>query len=142
MRRGTQRITLRISKRVAPTQLKTLFRAAGWTEDLARYSDQKLRRKLSRSHLVVTAWNAKRLVGFASVISDGALCALVDNLVVHPDHRKRGAGTSLLRRVSDELSRQKVKYVFILGTRGWHTREFFERAGFQSLSWNVFLHTR
>lgn len=142
MRRGTQRITLRISKRVAPAQVKNLFRAAGWTEDLAHYSEQKLRRKLSRSHLVVTAWNAKRLVGFASVISDGALCALVDNLVVHPDHRKRGVGTSLLRGVSRELRRQKVEYVFILGTRGRRPREFFQRAGFQSFPWNVFLHTR
>lgn len=133
---------MRFSRRVSPAQVKQLFRAAGWTGDLAHYSDRKLRRTLDHSHLIVTAWSAKDLVGFANAISDGVVCAMVENLVVHPKHRSRGLGTRMLRSLRRELRRHRVEFVFTLGPRGRRTREFFGRAGFQPLAWGVFLCTR
>ena len=128
------------SKRVDPAQVKALFRAAGWTEDLARYSPQRIKKFLRQSHLVLTAWNEKTLLGFASAVSDGALCALVENLVVHPAHRRRGLGTRLLREVARTLKRQHISCLYALGTRGLRARRFFRRVGFHPLDWKIFVH--
>lgn len=127
------------SKRVSPAQVQALFRATGWTEDVARYSSAQIRKMLRHSHLVLTAWNKrKQLVGFASAVSDGLLCAMVQNLVVHPAHRRRGIGTRLLRRLAQALARQGIPCVYALGTRGRRARQFFGRVGFRPLAWNVF----
>lgn len=131
----------RTTRSLPPEEVKRLFRAAGWTGDLARYSAKKIRLKLNRSHLVVTAWQGKELVGFATAISDGVLTALVDNLLVHPSQRGNGLGSTLMRRLGKELRRQGVEYIFGLGTRSRKSDEFFEGAGFQQIPWRVFLRT-
>lgn len=133
------KLRLSSSKRVDPAQVKALFRAAGWTEDLARYSRAQIQKLLRHSHLVLTVWNRKELVGFASVVSDGILCGLVQNLVIHPDYRGRGLGTRLLRELARTLSRQRISCLYALGTRSKKARVFLSRVGFRPLAWNVFV---
>jgi N-acetylglutamate synthase-like GNAT family acetyltransferase len=127
------------SKRVDAAQVKALFRAAGWTEDLARYSPTQIRKLLRHSHMVLTAWSEETLVGFASVVSDGVLCGLVENLVVHPDYRGQGLGTRLLRELARLMKRQRISCLYVLGTRGARSRAFFRRGGFRPLDWSIYL---
>lgn len=134
------RVRLHDSKRVSPAQLKALFRATGWTEDLARYSRAQIQKLLRHSHLVLTAWNDKQeLVGFASAVSDGVLCGLVQNLVVHPAFRRAGLGTRLLRQLAGTMRRQGISCLYALGTRSRAAQAFFRRVGFRPLNWNVYV---
>lgn len=133
-------LRLQNSRRVAPAQVKALFRAAGWNEDIARYSPAQIRKLLHHSHMVLTAWNGKReLVGLASAVSDGVLCGLVQNLVVHPNYRRRGLGTRLLHELARTMTRQGIPCLYVLGTRSKGARTFFGRVGFRPLPWNVFV---
>lgn len=133
-------VRLRATKRIAPAEVKTLFRAAGWTEDIASYAPSQIRKLLRNSHLVLTAWNHDReLVGFASAVSDGVVCGLVQNLVVHPRYRRRGLGTRLLRQLAAAMNRQGIPCLYALGTRSRRARAFFRRVGFHPLTWSVFL---
>ena len=127
------------SKEVDPTNLRNLFRAAGWTEDIARYSAPQIRKLLRHSHIVLTAWDGKALVGLASAVSDGALSGMVQNLIVHPRYRRRGLGARLLRELAREMRAQRIASVYVLGTRGRKARAFFSRAGFRQLDWNVYV---
>ncbi|MFQ5664191.1 MAG: GNAT family N-acetyltransferase [Terriglobia bacterium] len=141
-RRTLGPFTLRVqnSKRVSPAQVKALFRAAGWTEDVARTSPAQIRKLLRHSHQVLTAWNDEQeLVGFASSISDGVICGLVQNLVVHPHYRRRGLGTRLLRELAWTMNRQGIPCLYALGTRSKGARAFYGRVGFRPLSWNIFV---
>lgn len=141
MKRAKQpTIRLAFSKRVDPARIRALYRAAGWTEDIARYSPAQIRKLLKHSHLILTAKNQKHeLVGFASAVSDGVLCALVQNLVVHPDYRGRGLGSRLLRELTRTLRKEGISCIYVLGTRTRKARGFFSRVGFQPLRWNVFV---
>lgn len=127
------------SKGIAPAQVRALFRTAGWTEDIADYSSSQIRKLLRHSHTVLTAWHDTRLVGLASAVSDGVLCGMVQNLVVHPRYRRHGLGTRLLRRLSRKLAGERIPCLYVLGMRGRKARAFFNRAGFRSLRWNVYL---
>lgn len=124
---------------VRPDDIRKLFRAAGWTEDIARYSAPQIRKLLRHSHAVLTAWHGKELVGLASAVSDGVLCGVVQNLIVHPRYRRRGLGSRLLRRLARQLTAQRIASVFVLGSRGSKARHFFGRAGFRPLDWNVYV---
>lgn len=140
-RRSKPELKLRLgnSKRVDPAQVKALFRAAGWTEDLARYSPRRIQKLLRHSQFVLTAWNERTLVGFTSAVSDGVLCGLVENLVVHPDYRHRGLGTRLLRELARTMQRQHIVCLYALGNRGKQARRFFRRVGFHPLDWKIFV---
>ena len=132
-------ITLRNTKKISPEAVQKLFRAAGWNSDLARYPAEKIRRKLNQSFVILSAWQDKELVGFASGISDGVLCAFVDNLVVHPGVRGRGVGSALMDSLGKELRRQGVEYIFGLGARTASSNRFLKRAGFGPIPWRVYL---
>lgn len=127
------------SKGIDPAHIRALFRAAGWTEDIAGYSSPQIRKLLRHSHTVLTAWHDTHLVGLATAVSDGVLCGMVQNLVVHPRYRRQGLGTRLLRRLARELARERISCLYVLGMRGRKARAFFDRAGFRSLRWNVYL---
>jgi len=130
-------VVLRSSKKVPPTKVQELFRAAGWPEDIPRYPARKVQRMLAGSHLVLTAWKREALVGLLTLICDGVVCAYISNLLVAPTARGRGIGTALLRRAVQELERQRVNLVFTLGESGAHS--FFGRQGFVPLNWSIFL---
>jgi GNAT superfamily N-acetyltransferase len=61
---------------------------------------------LSRSLVYVAAFENDRLIGFVNVATDGGEHAFLLDTTVHPDFRRRGIGTQLVRRAS-ELARQQ-----------------------------------
>lgn len=79
-------------------QLRELYRATWWA---ATRSDEDVRALLAGSSLVVGLLEGRsdRLVGFARVLSDGRILALVLDVIVHPDVRGTGLGERLMREV-------------------------------------------
>lgn len=130
------KIELRTTKKVPPDQVRQLFRLGGWPEDIPRFPDQKVRAMLRRSHLVVSAWHGKQLVGLASVVSDGSISAYIENLMVAPRYRSQGIGKAMLKRAVSQLRKEKVPFIFTLGPRPAGARRgLFEQTGFRPLNW-------
>jgi GNAT superfamily N-acetyltransferase len=76
-------------------QLMALFASAWWT---AERTDSEVRRMLAASDLVVAVIHrpSGRLVGFARVITDEVYLAVVLDVIVAPDVRGSGLGSTLL----------------------------------------------
>lgn len=72
------------------------------------------------------AFDGARLVGFTTAMSDGALFVFIPLLEVLSEHRGRGIGTELLRRVTNSLSPTYGTYVCC----DEDVVPFYERAGF------------
>lgn len=79
-------------------QLQELYRATWWA---ATRSDEDVRALLAGSSLVVGLVNRPddRLLGFARVLTDGRIVALVLDVIVHPDVRGTRLGERLMREV-------------------------------------------
>lgn len=89
-------------------EVLNLYRAVGWTA----YADQPavLAAALAGSSHVVLAHEGEVLVGLARVVSDGASVAYLQDVLVHPEHRRAGLGAVLVEAVMAPYGavRQKV----------------------------------
>ena len=56
---------------------------------------------------------------------------LIENVVTHPDYRRRGLGTSVLKRALQAAwERNCYKVMLLTGSKNEATLRFYEKAGF------------
>ena len=89
-------------------ELCGLYAAVGWT--VYAENPTRLRAAIDGSHFVATARVDGQLVGLVRVVSDGVSIAYIQDILVHPDHHRRGIGRRLLAAAIDHYPdvRQKV----------------------------------
>ena len=76
--------------------------------------EDRLQRALEGSYAHCSAVEQGRLIGFARVISDGALYALIVDVMVHPEHQPQGLGQRLLMHTIRELERDGIHSVQVI----------------------------
>lgn len=103
-----------------------LYASVGWTA----YTDHPdtLFRALAGSHRVAAARHRGALVGLARSVSDGATLVYLQDILVHPDHQRRGLGRDLVSTLLGQYAgiRQQV---LITDTESGQ-RAFYESLGF------------
>ncbi|MCG7431004.1 MULTISPECIES: GNAT family N-acetyltransferase [Kocuria] len=86
-----------------------LYDAVGWRSYTRRPED--FGPMVQNAWLVISAWDAGELVGMARVVGDGVTVAYIQDLLVDPDHQRRGIGRALLTEVLDETSHIRQVYI-------------------------------
>ena len=79
-----------------------------------------------RASLPFTMFDGEQRIGFARAVTDLATFSWIADVVVHPDHRGRGAGRFLMRCVTEHPDLASTK--ICLATRDAHS--FYESIGF------------
>lgn len=109
-----------------------LFLHAGISKP--NWSTERMKRALTGSSVVVTAWDEKQLVGFANAISDFAWVGYLSQLAVHPQYQGMGIGKHLLELIRVELGEE----VTLIVHSAEAATQFYRSAGFEPYS-NVYL---
>jgi GNAT superfamily N-acetyltransferase len=103
-------------------QVNAAYAWAGWP----RREDWRIEEASRRSTWLTAATADGTLVGVARLLDDGGLYASVWDLIVHPDWRGKGIGTSLVEHALEECrDRRLVALVATPSARG-----LLERVGF------------
>ena len=70
-----------------------LYKTNGWP---SAEKPEKLMPALKNSDTLVTARISGKLVGIGNAISDGSLVVYYPHMLVHPDHKGKGIGRSMM----------------------------------------------
>ena len=113
----------------AAGELVRLYNAVGWT----RYTKdpEQLVRAAAGSSLVISAWEHGRLLGLARVISDGETIAYLQDILVDPEHQRRGIGRELFIRAATPFAHVRQKMLLTDDEPG--QRAFYESLGFTEI---------
>lgn len=107
-------------------EILPLYAAVGWTN----YTDrpEMLRQAFRHSLLVLGAYEGDKLVGLLRAVGDGFSVVLLQDLLVLPDHQRRGIGTKLVRALMEHYPEVYQMQLFTDDTP--KTTAFYQSLGF------------
>lgn len=106
-----------------------LYRIAGWVgqDDDCGFLAQALRNSCA---VCVACDEAGGLAGMGRALGDGISDAYIQDVVVAPEHRRRGVGGAIVRALVAELRKRGVDWIGLVGEPG--TEEFYRSLGFRA----------
>ncbi len=110
------------------SEYKQLLEIVGWTSVMA-VSDDTLRSAIDNSWQWVSVFDHGRLIGMGRLISDAALYALLCDMIVLPEYRNRGIGSSILKMLKDKCAEHGIQRVWLFAALG--RSDFYQRNGFE-----------
>lgn len=118
----------RIEERPIETAEYLFLRGStNWSE----VSPGQVKRALSGDLYSVCALMDSQPVGMARVIGDGAIYFYVQDLIVLPDHQKKGLGRLLMEHVEHYLKNHAPKGAFVGLMAARDTESFYMKFGYQ-----------
>lgn len=106
--------------------LHDLYDSVGWhvyTQD-----PDALLAAVENSTHVVTAWHDQQLVGLARVVSDKFTIVFIQDILVHPDFRRRRIATTLIEKVLKPFAHVRQQVLVTDTEEG--QRALYESVGF------------
>ena len=107
----------------------SLFTTTGWNRDY-KANPAELERANQNSWIVVSAYDANKLVGFGRVVTDFVLHAMIYDMIVQADYRGKGIGSMILTRLVNRCLEQGIRDIQLFCTKG--KRTFYEKNGFEA----------
>lgn len=111
-------------------EILALYRSVGWTA----YTDHPdtLRNGFEHSLLTLVARENNRLIGLIRTVGDGHTIVLIQDLLVHPSHQRKGVGSALMKAVLARYAHVRQIELATDDTPG--TKAFYRAMGFADMS--------
>ena len=111
-------------------EILRLYRSVGWTA----YTDQPevLRKGFESSMLTLAAYEGNQLLGIIRAVGDGHTIVFVQDILVFPEHQRKGIGTALLKAILDRYN--YVRQIELATDNTPKTIAFYKSMGFRELS--------
>jgi predicted N-acetyltransferase YhbS len=107
-----------------------LYRAHGWTH---ANDPTRLRLAVESSSLALVAVDDEgEVIGFARAMSDQAFAVYIADVLVAPDHQRRGIGRSLMQAILDHYPPSRFHHQVLIAERG--AEGFYESLGLTPVS--------
>ena len=104
-----------------------LFETTGWNSYYGVTVDD-LEKVLASSWRTVSAYEHGVMIGFGRLLSDGVMHAMIFDLIVHPDHQRKGIGSEILRRLVTTCESAGIHDIQLFSAEG--KAPFYLRHGF------------
>jgi len=108
---------------IEPEEIESLRTIVGWDKMKGKYAQI-----LPKLYTHYSVHIANQLVGFLGVLSDGVGDAFLLDLMVHPNHRRNGIGTTLVKQAIRDMKSEGIKCVQV--TFNPELESFFRKFGF------------
>ena len=92
---------------------------------------ETVEKSLPRSvYSVVAKLNDDEVVGFARMVGDGGLCFYIQEIIVHPDHQRKGIASTFMKYILGYLNDNATKRSYIGVFSGKGLEGFYKKYGF------------
>ena len=111
-------------------EILRLYRSVGWTT----YTDYPdvLRKGFDNSMLTLAAYEDDQLLGIIRAVGDGHTIVFVQDILVFPEHQRKGVGSALLQAILDRYSH--VRQILLATDNTPKTIAFYKSMGFREMS--------
>ena len=112
------------------SEILRLYKSVGWTA----YTDQMevLRKGFESSMLTLAAYEDDQLLGIIRAVGDGYTIVFVQDILVFPEHQRKGIGSTLLQAILDRYSH--VRQIELATDNTPKTIAFYKSMGFREMS--------
>ena len=110
-------------------EILPLYKAVGWSN----YYDhpEMLQKAYAGSLCTLAAYEGEKLIGIIRCVGDGYSILFIQDILVYPEHQRRGIGTALIRAV---LEKYPHVYQIELATDNTEkTVSFYKSLGFRPM---------
>ena len=116
-----------IEKIPTPQEYNHIRKLVGWGEIPMPYVETGLK----NSTFGVCVYMDEQIIGFARVVSDGAIYFFIKDMIIHPDHQRKGIGTKIMNTIIQIFNeRYEGKgMVFLFAAKG--KAPFYKKFGFE-----------
>ena len=111
-------------------EILRLYRSVGWTA----YTDhlEVLQKGFEKSMLTLAAYEGDQLLGIIRAVGDGHTIVFVQDILVFPEHQRKGIGSTLLQAILDRYSH--VRQIELATDNTPKTIAFYKAMGFCEMS--------
>lgn len=111
-------------------EILQLYTSAGWTA----YTDhpEVLQKGFENSMLTLAAYEDEKLLGIIRTVGDGHTIVFVQDILVFPEHQRKGVGSALLQAILDRYSH--VRQIELATDNTEKTIAFYRSMGFRQMS--------
>jgi len=111
-------------------EILPLYESVGWTA----YTDhpEVLRKGFENAMLTLAAYAGDELLGILRAVGDGYTIVYVQDILVFPEHQRKGIGSALLQAVLDRYSH--VRQIVLATDNTPETIAFYKSMGFREMS--------
>lgn len=111
-------------------QILDLYNSVGWTNYTQNLD--MLKQALDASLYTLYAYEGEELLGLVRAVGDGFSSVFIQDLLVKPDHQRKGIGKALMEQV---LTTYSHAYQIQLATKASEKNlAFYQSLGFQELT--------
>ena len=111
-------------------EILRLYASVGWTA----YTDHQdvLRKGFENSMLTLAAYEGNQLLGIIRAVGDGHTIVFVQDILVFPEHQRKGIGSALLQAILNRYSH--VRQIVLATDNTPKTIAFYKSMCFLELS--------
>lgn len=124
-------VTIKVVKTADRSQLKQLYKEAGWWDASDDKNIEFLSKIVEQSALFVGAFYKNKLIGMGRALSDQVSDAYIQDVTVLKAHRKKGIGKKIINTLVAGLKEKNVSWIGLVAEPG--TSDFYETLGFEML---------
>lgn len=111
-------------------EILSLYASVGWTS----YTDHPdvLRNGFANSMLLLAAYEGEQLLGIIRAVGDGHTIVFIQDILVFPEHQRKGIGSALLKAILDKYSH--VRQIELATDNTRKTISIYKSMGFREMS--------
>ncbi|MDX5475115.1 MAG: GNAT family N-acetyltransferase [Bacillaceae bacterium] len=108
--------------------------SVGWTEYM---NFEAAETSLNNSIHCVTVKENEHIVGMGRIVGDGAIYFYIQDIVVHPDHQKKGIGKEIMNHLMEYIKTNTPDKAFVGLFASQGNGPFYETYNFKDFSPNM-----